>query len=881
MASSLLVDILAYWKLDNNGSGGVSLVDSTGNGYTLGVDGTVLLGDQFQGSGSASFSGDGSYLFYGGLAPRTTFSVSLWFKQTEVLGSFDGFLSINGPGTGLDVINGTNTPFRVYSQATNTQVDSGTEPTFNDWNQFVITNDGTTITLYLNGVSVGSGDNNADTISGILFGLDVAGGGAGYFKGFVCESGQWDRSLSLVEVQDLYNGGVGNFYPFSTTPETQILYYNNAESDGDWGNILNWWKDNIFSVQATILPTPTNPVNVYNLVNQNTQGSDQCFCANGNFFSVNFGTGLTLQNSGVVNFYGSSVLSGNTTGGVSMHDSSYIDIPSTIGGNVTLRDASLNTGTINGNATVYYDGGQGTYPIGGTVLGTITYIGFNLGQTCYFNNAVNTFLGTTGNWWQDSAYTIPAGFVPDSTNDVVLNDVIAGITGAISESVTYKSIVSNSATFNGSLYNEFTIISTNGITATNSSFYSCTINANGTYTGCTLGSYEYGIVTIIGNVSLYNSYAINTHDSDLPGISLFTGIINAYYPTVISSGSVTGTLIRHGYTLFNTCIAHCNLNETSGTRTVLDLYEETFISGIVLSGSGVIGVDGTYTRASDGYTTFTGPNGNSIVWNSDPDVLLWELGSVTAYYQSADLSTWTSTNVAYDPAPTTDNQLTTPITVGYGPGLIDNAAKFNGDSLINPNPSVGNPYQLLVQFSISVWVNFPVVPTTPPQAIVGTGYDLYPNSLTINIQNGNLGLFVDATIGGQITGQSITANTWHNCVATCTTNSIKFYVDGVFQAQFATPLFYTAGVYLSQYLGGYQLTDNALVDEFNLFNIDLNQDQINQLYNGGAGSTFPFITGGGGGGTIDWARMLHLPFFFDSRKPSLARLLYLPWFINI
>lgn len=28
-------NLLAYWKLDNNGSGGVSLVDSTNNGYTL------------------------------------------------------------------------------------------------------------------------------------------------------------------------------------------------------------------------------------------------------------------------------------------------------------------------------------------------------------------------------------------------------------------------------------------------------------------------------------------------------------------------------------------------------------------------------------------------------------------------------------------------------------------------------------------------------------------------------------------------------------------------------------------------------------------------------------------------------------------------------
>ena len=60
---------------------------------------------------------------------------------------------------------------------------------------------------------------------------------------------------------------------------TSNLYYNNAQNDGDWGNLLNWWQDSGFTVQATALPTSTNPVNLYNQVTQNTQGADQCFCA--------------------------------------------------------------------------------------------------------------------------------------------------------------------------------------------------------------------------------------------------------------------------------------------------------------------------------------------------------------------------------------------------------------------------------------------------------------------------------------------------------------------------------------------------------------------------------------------------------------------------
>ena len=101
--------------------------------------------------------------------------------------------------------------------------------------------------------------------------------------------------------------------------------------------------------------------------------------------------------------FGGSVLSGNTSDGVSMHDTSYIDTTSTVGGNATLRDSSRNTGTINGNAFVYYDMGNGEFPIGGVVIGSVTYIDFPV-TTIYFNDR-NTEDGDWGNilnWWNNA-----------------------------------------------------------------------------------------------------------------------------------------------------------------------------------------------------------------------------------------------------------------------------------------------------------------------------------------------------------------------------------------------------------------------------------------------------------------------------------------------
>ena len=121
-----------------------------------------------------------------------------------------------------------------------------------------------------------------------------------------------------------------------------MLYYNNAQGDGDWGNLLNWWQDDAFSVQATALPTTSDVVNLYSEVTQNTQGADQCFCADASFWSADFGAGLTLHSSGVVNMQGSSILAGTTADGVSMHDSSTIAATGVVNGNAVLRDGSTN-----------------------------------------------------------------------------------------------------------------------------------------------------------------------------------------------------------------------------------------------------------------------------------------------------------------------------------------------------------------------------------------------------------------------------------------------------------------------------------------------------------------------------------------------------------
>jgi hypothetical protein len=247
------------------------------------------------------------------------------------------------------------------------------------------------------------------------------------FNGQIDEVGIWTRALSAQEVSDIYNNGSGITYPF-INPATIPLYYNNAENDKDWGNLLNWWQDSGFSIQATDLPVSTNPVHIYADVLENTYGDGVCYCAAAEFHSASFYYPLVLNTGGgLVNLSGNGgVFDGTCTDGVSVHDTCSLGENAVIQGNATFRDSSTTIGTVNGNAYFYessynyghilgnaevnYSGGAGNYPIGGIVDGSVTYLGWPAAQDQYFNDQASG-AGASGNWqdlanwWADDSFT--------------------------------------------------------------------------------------------------------------------------------------------------------------------------------------------------------------------------------------------------------------------------------------------------------------------------------------------------------------------------------------------------------------------------------------------------------------------------------------------
>jgi hypothetical protein len=230
--SSLLTGLLAYWKFDNNGSGGVSLLDSSGNSRTLSApNGTsgVSLGTGII-NGSANFSGDDfTYLSRSGTflnGTRDAYSISAWVKTTIAADLFivDQATGNNYGGStiSLDMLpDGTIYGTIFWSGAPDFDRASGTTAINNgNFNHVAMTWLRTgSIKVYVNGALNGSSASSGNYANVPTENISLNGNADGSFaigKGCnIDEVGVWNKELSASEITSLYNAGAGKTYPFN------------------------------------------------------------------------------------------------------------------------------------------------------------------------------------------------------------------------------------------------------------------------------------------------------------------------------------------------------------------------------------------------------------------------------------------------------------------------------------------------------------------------------------------------------------------------------------------------------------------------------------------------------------------------------------------
>ncbi|MCD6229962.1 MAG: DUF2341 domain-containing protein, partial [Candidatus Diapherotrites archaeon] len=206
--------LVGSWHF-SEGSGSVAR-DSSGNGN----DGTLANGPvwvagkfgnglQFDGVDDKVITQNYDY------AANSPISVALWFYSSVNSNSYgDSYSSLvdhapdgnSGLWFGAGVGSNVN---KLGMYTGSTYIVGSTEYSLGNWHYAVFTYDGTTATIYLDGVfngsavSTTSGSNRPFYIGGL-------GGWYGRFKGLIDEVKIYDRALSQAEIQDHFNASKGN-----------------------------------------------------------------------------------------------------------------------------------------------------------------------------------------------------------------------------------------------------------------------------------------------------------------------------------------------------------------------------------------------------------------------------------------------------------------------------------------------------------------------------------------------------------------------------------------------------------------------------------------------------------------------------------------------
>jgi hypothetical protein len=450
---ALTDNILAYWKLDNNGSGGVSLVDSTGNGNALTNNNGVTLGTGIIG-GCGSFNGTDQYASATISNIATGYesvSFSFWLKSTDSNNGIFAHLTpttlVGGEMLIVQIFNSL-----LYANNGAGGVDGPDISSIFDggWHHFVVVlNAGDlTIKVYIDNVInydyvTSTTDFQANSVLYIGSGSPDTQETYGLLNGSIDEFGLWNRALSPTEVTKLYNGGSGLSWPFPAG-----LYFN-AAVNGNLATLGNWWQDSGFTIPADALPDNSNFVFITAPV---TSGTATYGSAT---ITANIGSAVSITANYIT--INSGINSGTLIGPVVLNNSS--SNAGTITGNATLRDSSTNSGTITGNANVYYDNGDGTKPIGGIVGGDITYIDWPITKAWFSSFASGTNdedFANPANWWLDAGLTIQANIVPSVVADIV-------VVGAMSAISTGTAVVNSVAVLNGGFINSIEVTAINGV----------------------------------------------------------------------------------------------------------------------------------------------------------------------------------------------------------------------------------------------------------------------------------------------------------------------------------------------------------------------------------------------------------------------------------
>jgi len=233
---SLLTNIVAYYKTDESSG---DAADSVGSRTLVNTNTVGYVAGKINNASDLGTSNTNKRLLYTTDSYGITtgaISISGWVKMNTEIASGDiRFMEHRNGANGISnyveyQFNGGTRRIKIGRDRSGAGVEvvySTLTMGTSNYYHFAMCYDGTTIEGYVDGASIGtiasSGSGGAIT-SGFCVGATV--NGFLYASALVDEIGLWDKRLSSAEVTELYNGGVGLSYPFSSfTPRPDNRMY--------------------------------------------------------------------------------------------------------------------------------------------------------------------------------------------------------------------------------------------------------------------------------------------------------------------------------------------------------------------------------------------------------------------------------------------------------------------------------------------------------------------------------------------------------------------------------------------------------------------------------------------------------------------------------
>lgn len=195
----------AYWKMNDDGDGLLSLLDSSGNSNNLTNTNEVSLGAGII-DGGASFT-YGPQRLNAELGTYSTFSFSMWAKGGEQYEPYPQLLNADGIEINFSHISGPN---KFRTTCLGNELIGTTTVTDDAWHYCVITFDGETLKLFTDGVLEASASaSGSQGLSYLCMGVAADDNPVLQFYGNMDEVAIWNRALVNAEIVALYNNGNG------------------------------------------------------------------------------------------------------------------------------------------------------------------------------------------------------------------------------------------------------------------------------------------------------------------------------------------------------------------------------------------------------------------------------------------------------------------------------------------------------------------------------------------------------------------------------------------------------------------------------------------------------------------------------------------------